>query len=521
MVELRGLALHIKILLALVFLLFAGYRAEASIHGSAPLCPYGSSGGCPTPNGGTFKSTNCPALMQQTGQTWANPHPENYNVPGCDYAIGTLTPGASKPVLGSASSIPGCTWNASGWAYNSAMPYFDCVGGATISGWNVGCVGLKLDANANNQVFTLQDDYWKLLQPCANDIRKAAGTIVSNIWVPSHGLTGVTINLISNELDGNFNDSGNCCNGADGTNTNSSETWFLDADGNSGFINMYYNYFHNYGGYYLTAAGTNTNMLGGEWAYNFFEGCVLRNAYGHAECTTGNSYDGIHIHNNVGLLDRNEGGAQQAFFYLQSSDANVSGNGEIDHNRFVGNGPSLTVSPNAITATLVFATGTAGCSGSQVCVTVSATTAPIGVGMNINGTGVAFYKLISGSGGVGSVFATDCGVQGANTECPNSTTSTGVFNNGAVDVGAFTGTLTNVSVSTVAGNFNGVAYTHGSVGLINIHDNQVDATGMASNGVWGGPAGGCSSPSQFSNNNNLITNTGAYNAWSSGAGSGC
>lgn len=140
-------------------------HAQKPIHsrgdetGRGAICTFLLDGGCAASPGGDFVQPSFSSYAQQSGQTWTNAHPWNWNSCGVDYACGYYTPTA-RLTDPSVSPPRGCTFNSAGGT--SGGPIVTCAATQNLSivGYDFSlhsCVPLDIKSGQTGMV-TIKDD---------------------------------------------------------------------------------------------------------------------------------------------------------------------------------------------------------------------------------------------------------------------------------------------------------------------------------------------------------------------------
>jgi hypothetical protein len=165
--------------------------------------PFASLPSCWVANGGINQISGSTTSYLANSPAVLNP----YNDPGCAYAIGPYTPLAqtiepvSGPFPGTASTIPGCTYNPTG---GTNGPLLTCQGASVPHvnlGYNFGpdsnhpCIPVQFNASGLTGDYTFGDSYWQ------NDGNCAGGPNNPYFFGAANN-QNVTIHLLDDVFDG-------------------------------------------------------------------------------------------------------------------------------------------------------------------------------------------------------------------------------------------------------------------------------------------------------------------------------
>ncbi len=183
-----------------------------------PDCPYTgdtANDGCAgRPAHGSFLVSSFfgaafPAHAIQSGQTWSNNHPQNFNVAGVDYAIGystdvTLQDPATAPLP------TGCTYHTGGNQNPTGGPYIVCVkltGTTRFENFNFGpafghdCIPIVVSAGSTGEL-VFNNDNFDMGANCAG--LNTATTLGSLISIQPSGPGGLNLTMTNVQLNGEF-----------------------------------------------------------------------------------------------------------------------------------------------------------------------------------------------------------------------------------------------------------------------------------------------------------------------------
>ena len=454
-----------------------------------------------------------------------------WNVVGCDYPTGATTTKAQM-LANAATYDPavqswpsGCTYSATGWPYNTAMPWVDCLnstgtaGTLTIQNLYLGAafghksVGIRLSRSVKNVVSNIIIDN----DADISSVTQVGGLQVGLINLQS-GAHDVSVSNVT--ANGHFNDGTGCCDTAFGVLMELSTSTAISFD---------QVVFDNFQQYSVGLLGTNHTL---SVTRSVINGCMARTPPGHTECWFGSTnygtgtVPGITYSYNVLFQPPGYGNHEEFMHITNTGPPDGAVNGFVmDHNIEIGNPTSPANGQGVAGIQFQLINGT------------FALTAAFPANISWLTTGTEIYQAINpnnstqtntvlslwaqnGSNAYGPTFQTDCGSNQANTVwCPTGGSQNVLNYNNTTTVAPTTGG----KLSTNSFNYFHDWSRGPMSGTVSIHDNYVYLVGILATGGWQRSPSDCTgiTSGPFGSNNINLLDGSSLSSWTAPIGTGC